>query len=248
MDEIMFRKGVLKKMFFIISILLFVIIKIAIYFLPLLSMHPTGTGEIETGIYAISNKRNDFYLISSNDGYIAIDAGSDIDAIIKSLTELKIDPLEIKYVLLTHSDNDHVAALVLFSNARIYMNSSELPLLNGAVRRSFFNNNALPDGIDLSDLLLFDDGDKLDIGGHIVECISVPGHTAGSTMFLVDNCYLFTGDVFRVNSDGTMFIHPYSMDRDDAQNSLKLISDILKRCSYVFTAHYGYYSSKLILK
>lgn len=46
------------------------------------------------------------------------------------------------------------------------------------------------------------DGDKYEVGETIIEAIYSPGHTIGSTSFVVDNQYLLTGDILFIDSIG----------------------------------------------
>lgn len=65
-----------------------------------------------------------------------------------------------------------------------------------------------------------------------IDVIPTPGHTPGSTCFLVDSPqggrYLFTGDTIVLNAEGAWeagYIHSFS-DRDALAESLKLLRDI----------------------
>lgn len=210
---------------------------------PMLLMKPTETGKVlDTGIYAVKNNRNSLFLIESNDGYIVIDAGSDAAAAEDSLKQIPIDPLNVKYVLLTHSDYDHVASLKLFSNAQIYMNIDEMQMIDGSTHRNAFGSNSLPEGIDLDKLVLLEDGQKLMLGEKTVECIQMPGHTPGSMAYLLDGQYLFTGDAFKV-SNNIMNIHPYTMDKETSKESMRRLDSIRSGSQLILTAHYGYHKA-----
>lgn len=207
---------------------------------PMLTMHPIETGNIEdTDIIAVKNKINDLFFMEIEDGYMVIDAGSDPDKVIKELKTLSIKPSEVKYVFLTHTDYDHVASLDLFTNAQIMLGADERQMIDGTVKRNFFSSNTLPKGIQTENLTWVSSDEKLDIGGHTIECISTPGHTKGSMLYLVDDQYLFTGDAFKMDGD-KMSVHPYSMDQAVAKATIDGLDELLSRCEWVFTAHYGY--------
>jgi len=234
----------------IMLIILAVIVLIAatalVYVFPMLSMNPMETGEIsDTGIYAIKNNSNNLFFIESDDGYIVIDAGSDADKVAQTLNQVSVDALDVKYVLLTHSDYDHVASLNLFPNAQIFISEDELQMVNGQSKRNAFSSNTLPDGIDKEGLTLLADGQELKLGEHTVECIKAPGHTLGSMVYLFDGQYLFTGDAFKV-SDNTIDVHPFTMDKEISKQSILQLNSVLNRSQLVFTAHYGYYQTDTI--
>jgi Zn-dependent hydrolases, including glyoxylases len=215
-----------------------------IYVFPMMSMTPSETGDIpDTGIFAVNNQLNCLYFIETNDGYIVIDAGSNAKAVEQALIEKNISPSDVKYVLLTHSDSDHVASLPLFTNAQIYMSEDELRMVDGTIKRNIFGIfNSLPDDIKPSNLSLLKEGEQMNLGEHTIECIKVPGHTVGSMAYLLDGQYLFTGDAFKVKNN-MMSIHPYTMDTKTAEESIQNLSELKTENILVITAHYGYYNA-----
>lgn len=46
------------------------------------------------------------------------------------------------------------------------------------------------------------DGDKLEVGNTTIQAVYSPGHTIGSTSFLIDGQYLLTGDILFIDSIG----------------------------------------------
>ena len=233
-----------KKIFLIVLMSLLLIIAIVfINFLPILSMKPVDTGEVSgTDVIAIKNNSNNLFLIETDDGYIVIDAGSDADKVEKSLGEMSVDIKQIRYVFLTHTDYDHVAAISSFTDAQIFVSEDELQMLDGNTKRNLFSRNSLPSEINMSSLVLLSDEQEIDLGGHIMQCIETPGHTPGSMSFLLDEKYLFTGDAVMVKNN-TMGVHPFTMDKETAESSMKRIDEILDRSQFIFTAHYGYYEA-----
>lgn len=211
---------------------------------PLLSMKPVETGNIAgTGIISVRNSINNMFFIKSDGGYIVIDAGTNKEAIEKTLDELSIDPSDVRYLLLTHSDYDHVGSLALFTNAQLHISEDELQMVNGSTERNKFSYNSLPDGIDINSAELLADGQELYLDGQSVKCIKSPGHTPGSMSYLVDGKYLFTGDAIRIKGN-RMLIHPFTMDEQEAQKSIEKLKKAKEDCSLLFTAHYGYYDSE----
>jgi glyoxylase-like metal-dependent hydrolase (beta-lactamase superfamily II) len=187
------------------------------------------------------------YLVEVDDGYIIFDAGYDLNVMEKALLEKEISPLDIQYVLLTHSDYDHVASLPLFANAQIFMSEDEMQMVNGTTKRTVegigLSLNLLPDDVNLDEISLLHNGQLLEFGEHIIECIKVPGHTPGSMAYVLDDKYLFTGDAFAVEND-TMAIHPYTSDIKAAVNSITKLRDLKNESELVLTAHYRSYSPK----
>lgn len=233
----------MKKMKKVIAIVVGIIVLLGVVllfnFYPMLVMKPVQTGKVSnTDVYAAKNKLNSLYLVPTEKGYILIDAGSDAKVALSALKELSIDPEDIRYVLLTHSDYDHTGTLEQLPNAQIYMGEDELQLLNGTTKRNLFQYNTLPDGVKEDEIQLLRDQQALDLGGTQVICYKTPGHTPGSMSFLVDQKYLFTGDAAQVD-EGLMKVHPYTMDKETAEKSIQKIAGLCKKDQYLFTAHYG---------
>jgi glyoxylase-like metal-dependent hydrolase (beta-lactamase superfamily II) len=232
-----------KRILLILAAVLIVLLGIGIFnVLPLLTMSPAKTGAIlETNIYAIRNMANAVYFLQTDSGYIMVDAGSTAKDIGTAMADNNIPLESVKWILLTHSDYDHVAALPLFPHAKIYMSEDEIPLINGTLKRNASGGNSLPVGIDRIDFLR--DGQELDLDGCSVKTIKAPGHTIGSAVYLVDDTYLFTGDTFRYR-DGKASVHPFSMDAETSKQTMEALADTITKSSLVLTAHYGYHASR----
>ena len=219
-----------------------------LYGCAMLEMNPTETGQISgTNIYAVKNVRGTVYFITTDNGYIMIDAGSDTKKIETSIKGAGIDANDVKWIFLTHSDYDHVASLPLFSNAEIYMSEDELPLINGTIKRSAVGRNKMPSGIDIDKIILLSNHQELSLGGIKVKCIKAPGHTNGSMLYLVDGKYLFTGDAFKIDNE-TIGVHPFSMDKILGKKTIEEMKEVINTSSIVLTSHYGYYKPNALLQ
>lgn len=224
----------------IIAGIIIVIVVIALVsVLPMCFMQPLQSGKIEgTCITAIKNRINNMFFIPIEDEWIVIDAGSDANAIMQEMQRLSIDAQKVKYVFLTHTDYDHVAAIPLFPNASIYMNKQEEQMIDGSTNRQFLKKNKLPGSGSMNQVIWMADRETIDCNGRKVQMISAPGHTKGSAMYAVDEKYIFTGDAFRA-VNGNILIHPYTMDKAQATKTIQSIKSELGKYEKVFTAHYG---------
>lgn len=247
-DKIVFEEGssvnkiVKRVLMFVIPVVVFVLGLLVYSYFPLLTMRPAGTGPVAGGdIYAIKVNINSVYFVRTEAGYIMFDAGMDAAGLEGAMLEAGIGVDDVKWVLLTHSDYDHVAALPLFSQADIYMSEEEVKLINGLEKRSNGGGNSLPEGVDVGALKLLQDGQELMCGGTRVECVLAQGHTIGSMVYRVDGRFLFTGDAFKV-SGGTAKVHPYSMNNTLSKETMGRLKGIMDESEFVLTAHYGIYT------
>jgi glyoxylase-like metal-dependent hydrolase (beta-lactamase superfamily II) len=199
-------------------------------------MHTVETGQVTDHIYAIKDSFVDAYLIGSPDGdYIMIDAGNDTETIKAALSGLNIDPAKVRAIFLTHTDRDHVAAIPLFTNAEVFLSRQEEQMINGETSRFFVFGNK----ISRKDYQLLDDGQVIDLPGITIKGILSPGHTPGAMCYLVNQKYLFTGDVLSLkNGKVDEFSKFINMDTKTDRKSIDRLSH-LEGVEYIFTAHHG---------
>lgn len=180
------------------------------------------------------------YLVKSDSGYIAIDTGYFESFVRRGLEYNNITTEEIKYLLITHSDADHVNNINLFNRAKIFFPSEEKGMLDHKSQRftflPFYKNN-----IDMNGFLLTKDYDEIKIGGRKIKCISLPGHTDGSMGYLVDNKYLFTGDALRLKNGkiAIPFRKYFVSDKNAMLESINKVAN-LDSVEFIFTAHSGF--------
>jgi hydroxyacylglutathione hydrolase len=199
-------------------------------------MSPVKTSEVIEGVYAIKDSYVNMFLVKDSNQYIAIDAGNDMETISAGLKELKIDPDSVSVILLTHTDRDHVRALELFKNAKIYISRPEEQMLNGQKHKFLWFKNS----IGGRPHTLVDDQQILQFTKRKVKGILTAGHTSGSMCFLFDNKYLFTGDIITLKTGKIdKSIKFFDMDHPTAVNAVKTITS-LPEVQYIFTAHCGY--------
>lgn len=166
----------------VIAGIVFVILAASVlaYVFPMRSMRPLASGKIEgTDVTAVKSRINNLFFLPAGDDWIVIDAGSDAGGVKREMERLSIDGRKVKRVFLTHTDYDHVASIVLFPNAAIYMNRLEKQMIDGTTIRQFFKKNRLPQLRDTNKIVWMEDQEVIDFGGHKVRMISVPGHTKG---------------------------------------------------------------------
>jgi len=234
-------KGEIKMVLIVIGSLVVLCLLVAVGFVfkfksETKKMQPTETWNIVDNIYAIKNDFVNMYLIKDSSQYIAIDAGKDLEIVSAELKKLNIDAEKIVAVLLTHTDGDHVAALPLFKNAKIYLSKQEELMLTGEKQKIPFISNKM----SRKDYILLEDKQTIYIGNVKIFGILTEGHTSGCMCYQVNEKYLFTGDMLSLNNGklGTS-VKFFDLDHTTSNKSISKITK-LPNVEYIFTSHFGY--------
>ena len=196
---------------------------------------PLNTGWIDEHVACVREWVANIFFYRKGDTTIMIDAGYNYDRLAEKMSWLGIRPQEIKNILVTHQDTDHVGAVEadspgLFRDATLYVGEIENRYLTGEVRRRvIYHLYKLPQVTINNKKALLHDGQTIEIGGVRIECFLVPGHTWGHMVYLIDDKYLFTGDTIWFGADGGYsFISSLAEDNRLAVRSLDALEDKLR--------------------
>jgi len=197
---------------------------------------PMETRKIVDNIFVVKDDFANIFIIQDRAQYIVIDCANDKTIVAEQMKKLGINPDEVVAVLLTHTDGDHVGALGLFDKAKLYMSKEEVQMINGTKSKFLWFGNSIP----RTDYTLLEDREIVQIGNLKIEGILVPGHTSGMMAYLINDKYLFSGDILSLK-DGKIAPIPAVFDMDNAQaiKSMEIIRHI-PAAEYIFTAHWGY--------
>jgi len=142
-------------------------------------------GPYENNIFILSDA-------ASGEAYV-LDGGFEPEQIAAAANGLKV-----KAILITHGHQDHHANVGKLKE-----------LLKAPV------GIGIDDAAQLSiepDLLIVDQ-QSFSVGGHAFQAIHTPGHTPGSTCFLLDGRHLFTGDTLFPGGPGNTQKDPVRFER-----------------------------------
>jgi len=192
------------------------------------------------------------YLLRTTNGFVLIDTGFVFDrkAVESTLADAGCGPDELRLVVITHADPDHVGTAAFLRDSyrtKIAMHRLEVPAVEQG--DMFLSRGPLPPRQRLlkplrslfrlrrrhrftPDLLL-EDGDRLTEHGLEATVLHVPGHTRGSIAILTDEGDLFCGDLLENRHDPALATFV-----DDA-DVLKASFDRLKQLD-IQTVHPGH--------
>ena len=212
---------------------------------------PLNTGAIDERVKCLREYIANIFFYTKNGTTIMIDAGYNYPRLKEKMAWLDLDPADIRHILITHQDTDHVGAVekdsdLLFSQATLYLSEIENRYLTGEKRRKvIYGFYKLP--MVHSDNLrkLLKDGDVFYIEDIKIEAILVPGHTWGHLVYLIDDKYLFTGDTIWFGPDGGYsFLSSLAEDNKLAVKSLAALEEKLRSRGLnpmVITGHTGWH-------
>ena len=197
---------------------------------------PLETGRVVDDISVVKDDFANIFIIKDGAQYIVIDCAISQATVAEQMKKLRINPDEVTAVFLTHTDGDHVGALGLFGKAKLYMSKEEEQMINGKKAKLLWFGNAIP----RTDYILLADRQTVRIGNLTIEGILAPGHTGGMMAFLINDRYLFTGDILSLK-DGKIAPIPsfFNMDTPQAIASMEIIRHI-PTAEYIFTSHWGF--------
>ena len=93
-------------------------------------MTPVPTQKLFDDLYVVKDLFANVFLVKDGDDYVAIDAGISAANISTELASLNVDARNVKAVLVTHSDIDHVNGIAAFADSEVYLPEAEVPMLN----------------------------------------------------------------------------------------------------------------------
>ncbi|MGE5630615.1 MAG: MBL fold metallo-hydrolase [Caulobacteraceae bacterium] len=186
--------------------------------------------EITYNIFLLDSTRGSYVYVVKGDETVLIDTGLPWKgkSIIKELKAMDIQPKDIKHILLTHHDMDHVgnvAMLQEMTGAEVWASKEDIPYISGETDRYGFKKylkylfrlkkpkhiKPYVQGLKIND----------------IEVIPTPGHTPGHVCLLYKDV-LFAGDLIE-NKNGKLRPYPAPWNWNDRimTESIKEISGAL---------------------
>jgi metallo-beta-lactamase class B len=136
-------------------------------------------------LYAVGNSEATVYAITTPQGIILIDSGY-ADRVEKEVVDglkaLKLDPANVKYILVGHGHGDHFGGSSYFQDhygAKVGLTAADWDLMYPANPPANAANQVKPK----RDLVL-KEGAPVTLGDETVTIVEIPGHTPGSLAFI----------------------------------------------------------------
>lgn len=203
------------------------------------NIYLVGSGQAGCMISNISDCH--VYVVETSDGLILIDAGVGVDTerIAENMKKDGLDPKDITHLLLTHSHADHSSGAKWFkdlSGCKVYVSIAEAQLLRDSDLMDQGLDIAIEDDIYPADYVFTNcppdvelvGGETFTVGEWSIEAIHTPGHSSGSTCYLMKHdgrVILFSGDVV-VHGGKVMFLNCEGSVMADMRRSMPRLADL----------------------
>jgi glyoxylase-like metal-dependent hydrolase (beta-lactamase superfamily II) len=181
-------------------------------------------------------------MLDEQNGNTLVDAGlpGQAEVIGAALTEVGIEVRDLRRIIFTHQDLDHVgsgAALVRQSGARVLAHPADSPHIEGSLRPLKFTPEMLAQRPQMREVLErlepvrvdehVEDGDRLDLAGG-TRVIFTPGHTPGHlSLYLERPRVLVAGDALTAEGGHLNGPNPpLTLDVRAAARSVRRLADL----------------------
>ena len=181
-------------------------------------------------------------IVDEHDDNTLVDAGlpDQMEAISSALVEAGIGVGDLRRIIFTHQDLDHVgsgAALVRQSGARVLAHSADAPYIEGSLRVLKPSPEMLEQRPQMREVLerlepvgideYVEDGTRLDLAGG-TKVFSTPGHTPGHiSLYLERSKVLIAGDALRAERGTLNGPNPsMTLEMPTAIQSIRRLADL----------------------
>ena len=183
--------------------------------------------KIADNVYSLDSTRGCSAYIIKGSETVMIDTGFPgiKKSVLRELESMKINPGDIKHILLTHHDIDHiglVSVLQELTGARVWASREDIPYITGALKRHGIKGYLPGKAIPPENITAYEAGQK--IGG--IEVIPTPGHTPGHVCLLYKDI-LFAGDLLLSQRSKLRLLPGFiTWSRSQLQQSLQRIAEV----------------------
>lgn len=191
-----------------VAVALLAVLAGAIWYVAFGNNSALADGPVVEGVEAVKDGFVNVFILDAGAGTVAlVDAGNDKSgkALLAALARRNLTPASVAAIFLTHGHPDHVNGCRLFPRAEVYAMEPDVALVGDAAKGTH----------------PLHDGDVTHVGDLRVEGFSVPGHTAGSAVYLARNV-LFFGDSAGASKTGEVMKAVSLFSNDSALNVASL--------------------------
>ena len=173
------------------------------------------------------------HIIDTGDGLIMLDSGyqESLYLVIDSMYRCGLDPKNLRYIIHSHGHIDHAAAtraLTELTGAETFIGAGDLRMVNGSRPELTWApeyNMPLPPPFEPDHLI--HDGDRIELGNVVIDCMETPGHTPGVISYfwnVEDHGKVYRAGTFGgagLNSLRSAYLRKYHLESEDWRGSFR---------------------------
>lgn len=173
------------------------------------------------------------HLIDTGDGLIMLDSGyqESLYLVIDSIYRCGFKLKDLRYIIHSHGHIDHAAAtaaLVKLTGAKTFIGADDLRLVDGSRPELTWApeyNMAYPAPFEPDHLI--HDGDRIELGNVVIDCMATPGHTPGVISFfwnVEDHGKIYRAGTFGgagMNTMASGYIRTYHLEQEDWRGAFR---------------------------
>lgn len=147
--------------------------------------------RIAPRIYYVGNEWVGAFLVDTEEGLILIDTVvyETVYLTLENIRHLGFDPMNIKHIFLSHCHVDHVAGvepLRHLTGAKVWMSRIDTDLKDTPAMQTMGRSGTAPFRLPPYEIdYIYDDTRPMQFGSVTIQTILTPGHTPGTTSFVI---------------------------------------------------------------
>lgn len=173
------------------------------------------------------------HIIDSGDGLIMLDSGyqESLYLVIDAMYRCGLDPKNLRYIIHSHGHIDHAAAtraLVELTGAETFIGEGDLRMVDGTrPELSWAPEYSMAFPPPFKPDHLIHDGDRIELGNVVIDCMETPGHTPGVISFfwnVEDHGKVYRAGTFGgagINSMQSAYIRKYHLEKEDWRGAFR---------------------------
>lgn len=147
--------------------------------------------KIWGNLYFVGTEAASVHIIDTGEGLIMLDTGyqQSLYLVIHNMHLLGLNPLNLKYIMLTHGHIDHLGgarALKELTGAKIALGKEDKDYANGKLDLTYAKELEMEYTETFEPDILLSHGDTITLGNTTIRAVATPGHTPGAMSFFFD--------------------------------------------------------------
>lgn len=147
--------------------------------------------KIWGNLYFVGTEPASTHIIDTGSGLIMLDSGyqHSLYLVLHNMHLLKLNPLDLKYIIHTHGHIDHFGAtkaLVELTGAKTVLGRADREYANGELDLSYAKELGMEFSETFEPDILLEDKDVITLGNTTITALATPGHTPGAMSYFFD--------------------------------------------------------------